>query len=307
MVLSINHLSKKIADSYKGYILGFVVGIVLFLIMLSRSNFSIQTMYMNEFAIWFLSISGVVMKFLSGLGVMLTYASVCAFVFRSSASQVKGSRKRLKVLKAVLIIPILAILAYALYTLVRALTYSQNLTLIENLTAIYGVWSLMFLVYIVPIVLGEYNPKLPMGTLEGVAERASSLKHSIWKGYQSYVWRDYGKVYSAEFERYHERMSKIRAVLSGFLLWPIAMVLMLFPPLGIVSVVLWFRIFSLDYKPFSDLERLLLMGIVTVVLLVTTYLFLAIGFPSLMIYFDLSYAIGIFFSLVLLGIVILRS
>lgn len=307
MTPSIRHLSKKIADSSAGYIMAIFVGGVILLVMLFINSFSFQTLYMSETAMLLLSISGVVMKFLSGLGVMLTYASVCALVFRLLTDQVKGSRKRFSALKTVLILPILAILTYAIYTLVKALVYSQNLTLIENLTAVYGIWSLMLLVYIIPIALGKYDPKLGKGTMEGVGERLGGLKHSIWRGYQSYIWRDYGRVYSVEFERYRERMADLRAVLSGFLLWPIALILILFPPLGILSVMLWFRIFSLDYKPFSGFERVLLTAIVVVVLFVTTYLFLASDLATLQVYFDFSYAIGMFFSIALLGIVIWQS
>lgn len=307
MVSIIRHLSKRLADSFTGYIMAFGFGVVLLLIMLFYNDFNLQTFYVNEPAIWLLSISGAVMKFLSGFGVMLTYASIGAFVFRAFAEQVKGNRKRLTVLKVVLIVPVFAILTYAIYTLVNALVFSQNLTIIENITAIYGIWSLMLLVYIAPIALENYNPRIRKGTLSEVGERVGDMKHFVWRGYQSYIWRDYGRVYSVEFQNYREKMDEVRAILSAVLLWPIALLLMLFPPLGILSIMLWFRIFSIDYKPLSDFERGSLILMVTVVLLITTYLFIAGGFVDLLIYFDVSYAIGMFFSIVLLGIVIWQS
>ncbi len=304
---SISDLSKRLADSNMYYAITFFVGIVILLVMLLMNGLDLQAMYMNETTTHLLSISGVVMKFLSGFGVMLTYASVCTFVFRRLSDSVKGNRRRLTILKAILILPVLVILVYATYTLANSLLYSQNLSFIENLTALYGMWSLMVLVYIIPVALGRYKPKTGKGTLESVGERISELRYSIWRGYQSYIWRDYGRVYSAEFERYRERMVVIRAILSGFLLWPIAMVLMLFPPLGILSIVMWFRILSLDYKPFSVLERVLLSIIVCAVLFVTTYLFLVSDLASLQTYLDLSYVFGIVFSITLFGIVIWRS
>jgi hypothetical protein len=307
MISSIRHLSKRLADSSTGYFVAFAVGVVLLLIMLFYNDFNLQTLYVNDLAMWLLSISGVVMKFLSGFGVMLTYASMVALTFHAFAEQVKGSRKRLSILKGVLILPIFAILTYAVYTLVNALVFSQSLTIIENLTAIYGVWSLMLLVYIVPIALGDYNPRLRKRALSEVGKKVGDMKHSVWRGYQSYIWRDYGRVYSVEFQSYRENMDEIRAVLSGVLLWPIAFLLMLFPPLSILSVMLWFRILSLDYKPFSGLERAFLISIISLVLLITTYLFITGGFVSLLIHFDVSYAIGMFFSIALLGIVIWQS
>jgi len=307
MTTSVRSFSKRLADGYTGYAIAFFVGVGLLLIMLFINAFNFQTLYMGEAVLFLLSVSGIVMKFLSGLGVMLTYASVCSFAFRLLAEQVKGNRKRLEILKLILVLPILSILGYAVYTLVNMLVYSQILSLFENLTAVYGIWSLMIIVYLVPVARGKYNPTTEKGTLEKVGEKVDGLKHSIWSGYQAYIWRDYGKVQSAEFERYHDRLVKIRVILSGMLLLPVAFVLMLFPPLGLLSVMLWFRILSLDYKPFSNLERVLLSFIVVVVLGITTYLFLAIGLPSLQVYFDFSYAIGIFFSIALLAIVIWQS
>lgn len=307
MTTSVRSFSRRVADGYSGYVVAFFVGVELFLIMLFIYDFNIQTLYMGETALFLLSVSGIVMKFLSGLGVMLTYASVCSIMFRSFAEQVKGNRRRFAILKLILVLPILAILGYAIYTLVNALVYSQILSLFENLTGVYGIWSLMLIVYLIPVVQGKYNPRTESGTLDKVGEKVGGVKHSIWSGYQAYIWRDYGKVKSAEFERYRDRLVKIRAILSGLLLLPIALVLMLFPPLGLLSIMLWFRIFSLDYKPFSNLERVLLTTIVIVVLCITTYLFLVIGLPSLQVYLDFSYGIGIFFSVALLAIVIWQS
>ncbi|MHA1951053.1 MAG: hypothetical protein ACXAAO_01810 [Candidatus Thorarchaeota archaeon] len=304
MSTSVRSFSRWLANGYTGYIIAFFVGVGLFLIMLFINAFNIQTLYISETALFLLSVSGIVMKFLSGLGVMLTYASVCSIVFRLLAEQVRGNRRRLASLKLILVLPILAILGYAIYTLLNALVYSQILSLFENLAAVYGIWSLMIIVYLVPVVQGKYNPTTEKGTIEKVGEK---VKHSIWSGYQAYIWRDYGKVQSAEFDRYHGRLVLIRAILSAVLLLPIALVLMLFPPLGLLSVMLWFRIISLNYKPFSKLERFLLSTIVVVVLCITTYLFLAIGFPSLQVYLDFSYGIGIFFSVALLAIVIWQS
>jgi hypothetical protein len=178
---------------------------------------------------------------------------------------------------------------------------------LHTLIAVYGVWSLMLMVYGVPVVLGNYNPNAKRGMLERVGEKANGLKHSLWSGYQSYVWKEYGKVYSVEFERYRKRMTEIRAALSAFLLLPLSFLLMLFPPLGVLGIALWFRIFSLDYKPFSTLERVLIMSVVLVVALVTTYLFLIVDLVGLVIYFDIAYAIGMFGSIVLLGFVIWKS
>jgi hypothetical protein len=306
-VAIVRSLGRRLADDNSGYVLSLAVGIIALLIMLLVNEFSFQTLYTSETVTQLLILTGVVMRFLSGFGIMLTYASLCVFVFRKLSDQVKGSKKRLTVLKIVFLLPIIAILVYAASKLTNTLVYSQQLSLIELVIAVYGVWSLMLMVYGIPVALGRYNPNARKGMLEKIGERVDRLKHSLWSGYQSYIWQEYGKVYSVEFERYRKRLTEIRAILSAILLLPIALVLMLLPPLGILSIALWFRGFSLDYKPFSRLERTLLMSVVIVVALVTTYLFLVIEIAGFVIYFDFSYAIGIFLSIALLGFVIWKS
>ncbi|MGD9381556.1 MAG: hypothetical protein PVI03_03855, partial [Candidatus Thorarchaeota archaeon] len=187
----IRQFSKDLADHSRGYFIAFSVGVMLLLIMLFYGGFDLQALYMNGPAIWLLSVSGVIMKFLSGFGVMLTYAFICSLLFRVLAVQVKGNRKRFSVLKTMLMLPMLAILSYAIYTFVNAIVFSQSLAFLENLTAVYGVWSLMLFVYIMPLSLGIYNPKTADSTLESVGKRIDNLRFSLWKGYQSYVWRDY--------------------------------------------------------------------------------------------------------------------
>ncbi len=99
MTTSVRSFSRRLADGYTGYVIAFFVGVGLLLIMLFINDFNIQTLYMGEAALFLLSVSGIVMKFLSGLGVMLTYASVCSIVFRSFAEQVKGNIRRFAILK----------------------------------------------------------------------------------------------------------------------------------------------------------------------------------------------------------------
>lgn len=48
MPISIRDLSKKLADSYAGYIMTSAVGDVPFLIMLSYKGLDVQALYVNE-------------------------------------------------------------------------------------------------------------------------------------------------------------------------------------------------------------------------------------------------------------------
>ncbi|MHA2601680.1 MAG: hypothetical protein AM324_006075 [Candidatus Thorarchaeota archaeon SMTZ1-83] len=286
------------------YLMGFSLGLILFLALLFQSQFDVQILFGGKGALLLLSLSGAVMRFLSGFGVMLTYAYICSIVLRGAAEQVKGSITRIRLLKIALTIPILFVLVYALYAFVNVYFYSRSLTLIENLTAVYGIWSLMLLVYIIPIAREEYNPQPVGSTIDNLDERLKGWKHALWRGYQLHVWKDYGRVYSEEFERYQQKMSEIRAILSGILLLPTASVLMILPPAGILAIMLWLRIFSLDYRPLARYEKLLLVSILVVVLLITTLLFLAMDISESIVYFGTSYSIGVFSSIALFGFVV---
>ncbi|MHA2378145.1 MAG: hypothetical protein ACXADS_02635 [Candidatus Thorarchaeota archaeon] len=308
MTFPLGNLSQRLANrNTVGYLVGFIVGLGLLLVLLLQSQFDLLLLFGGEGALLLLLLSGVVMRFLSGFGVMLTYAYICSIVLRFMAEQVKGSRERMNVLKLALIIPVLVVLVYAVYVFVNACFYLQSLTLIENLTAVYGIWSLMLIVYIIPIVREEYDPRTRRNTADNLHERLGNWKHALWKGYQLHVWKDYGRVYSEEFGRYQQKMTEIRVILSGILLLPTAFVLMIFPPIGILAIMLWLRIFSLDYKPLTRCERFLLVSTLAMVLLITTYLFLAVDISESLVYFDASYSIGVFFSIALLGVVVWQA
>ncbi|MFQ5833461.1 MAG: hypothetical protein ACE5H4_12210 [Candidatus Thorarchaeota archaeon] len=308
MTLPLDDLSRRFADrSTIGYLMGFFLGLVLLLVLLFQNQFDFLLLFGGEGALLLLSVSGVVMRFLSGFGVMLTYAYICSIVLRNVTEQVKGSRKRMRLLKLALIIPSLVVLIYAVYAFVNAYFYSQSLTLIENLTAVYGIWSLILLVYIIPIVREEYSPQVHGNSVDSLDEKLGNWKHALWKGYQLHVWKDYGRVYSEEFKRYQQRMTEIRAILSGILLLPTAFVLMILPPIGILAIMLWFRVFSMDNRPLTRGERFLLVFILATALLVATYLFLAMDISETLVYFNASYSIGVFFSIALFGVVVWQA
>jgi hypothetical protein len=165
----------------------------------------------------------------------------------------------------------------------------------------------MLLIYIIPVVREEYNPQPQRGMVDSLDEKMGNWKHALWKGYQLHVWKDYGRVYSEEFERYQQKMTEVRAILSGILLLPTALALMIFPPTGILAIVLWLRVFSIDNKPLTRSERFLLVFTLAMALLVTTYLFVAVDISEALVYFDASYSIGVFFSIALFVVVIWQA
>ena len=119
--------------------------------------------------------------------------------------------------------------------------------------------------------------------------------------------KDYGSVYEKEFERYGLRLFMIRAILSGLVLLPISLVLIKVTPLAILGVVIWLRMFSLNYKNFTNLERSYLVLVTISVALLTTIAFYQIELITYRLYFDVSYGSGLLSGIILLFLTILRK
>lgn len=245
------------------------------------------------------------MRFLSGLGLSLTYATFCSLMFRYLSSLMKGSKTKAKVVVFFILIPALGLIVYSLYTIWGAFL-SRSLTDLEFLSMIFGVWSLMIMVYVLPILKGEYTPEIEKDGLSKAQQKAGDLKFSVWKGYKSRVRKDYGTVYEKEFERYGSRLFMIRAILSGVVLLPISLILVNITPFAILSIVLWIRMFSLNHKHFSSLERGLLILVTLSVALLTTIAFFQSELIVYSAFFDVSYGIGLLSGIILLFGIILR-
>ena len=305
MQKTIGELSKRIADNQRNsYIFGVVGGLILYLLVLSFREWDIISLTLGEEFLTLAVVTGAVMRFLGGLGIALTYASFCAFAFRVLSSWIRGKRTRLKLTTMLVLVPALALAAYAIYTLWSALFLSRPLSLIEYASGIFGVWSLIIMVYIFPIIKSEYTPDLHQTKTGGVHQRVDAWKFSIWRGYQSKIRKDYGRVAEEEFERYGARLFTIRAVLSGILLLPISFVLITIPPLAIVSAILWVRIFSLDHRYFSRLERGMLVLVTGVVAVLTTVTFVHAETHGFNVFFSVSSGVGLLVGLVLLFMII---
>ncbi|MGY5876738.1 MAG: hypothetical protein RTU30_13400 [Candidatus Thorarchaeota archaeon] len=299
-----NTLSKRLRTFY---LTGLLVGSLLFLFVLAMNNWNLETLLGSTIITTLIAISGTAMKFLSGLGIMLTYATVCSVVFRATSKSMKRSPRTAKAVKVLLLVPIGAIAFYAIYKMYLALLLSETLTLIETLVAIYGIWSLVILVYAIPLIRKKYDPKFQSGTIDDTKGRLGEVKHTLWKGYQIRVHGDYGTVYAREFERYQDRINLIRIRLSAILLPALCIVLSIFPPLACLIIILWVRTLFIHDQPMTRYERFLLVVIVLAVLLISTAIFFLFEITLLLVYFDTAYSLGIFTSILVLAFVVITS
>lgn len=289
------------------YLTALVLGLFPFLYMMWLNNWSFSALIMAPIMLLPSLLSGVVMRFLSGVGIMLTFATVCSFLFSFASGFVKGSKRRAKTIRILVGVLMLLVGAYPIYKLVGGSTLAGTFGLLEDLGAILGIWSLILSVYIIPAIRARYQPEFDKGFVDELKERVGRIRHSLWKGYQSYIWKEYGKVYAEEFKSYQQSIAEIRNQLSVVLLLPIAIVLLPFPFLMAILVVLWLRTFSLDDEPLKTGERgLLILVSVTVILIETTILLYFVP-EAYSFYFNVAYLLGVLFSMVYLGLLIIRS
>ncbi|MHA1907659.1 MAG: hypothetical protein ACW98Y_10230 [Candidatus Thorarchaeota archaeon] len=301
-------LSKPVSKIYReGYIVAFLIGFIPLLYLLWQSGWDYSLLMTSFTMAGLFTVSGATMKFLSGIGIMLTYASFCTIIFKMSSDGMKGSKGRAKAIKGFLLVPLVAIAIYGGYKILTALLFNETLGFLEILISLYGVWSLVLSIYILPAIMGKYQPDYKESTTDKIRRRVDNFGYSLWRGYQTKVTRDYGKAYAKEFERYATQMDKIRAQLSGVLLLPLCLTLSVFPPLALVLVLLWIRSFSLNTKPLTSYERIMLIVSVLCVLILSTSVFLTFNLSMSLVYLDTAYGLGIIVSILILTTVVTRS
>ncbi|MHA1323985.1 MAG: hypothetical protein ACTSRL_14455 [Candidatus Helarchaeota archaeon] len=289
------------------YLLAFLAGLIPFLGILVYYNWDISQFWTIGFLTSLMTVSGSVMKFIGGLGLILTYAWGCAFALKLFSPQIKGRRNLAERLKLILILGSFALAAYGIYNILTSLTSLPDITLLTYLFTIYGICSLMLVVYLIPAIKEEFQPIAKPTRWERIKGKFGGFKYSLWKGYQTRVRKDFGKVFAKEYDHYKTDLEDMRDQLSGVLLAPITIIFIGFLPLFGVSIILWLRIFSQAKKPFLKLEKLLLSISIGCLLVFAIILFIVITDPFLMAIFNIVYGIGLIFSVILFMYVLSKA
>ncbi len=296
-----------IANKYQElYGISGMIGGGLFVIVLFVNAWDIATLLSTEYMLFFILVAGILLKTLSGIGIMLSYASFCTGVFKTFSGGMKGNPNRAKKVKIALLFPVFIIGGYGSYKILGGfLTITESP--LDIVITIYGVFSLMMSVYIIPAIRGEYQPKYAESRTNRLMKRFGEVRFSLWKGYQTGIRKDYGKAYAKEFERYSERLDRTREQLSGVLLLPMGIALFAIPPIAFPLIVLWLRSFTLDRRPLTTFERAILVLSAAVVALFGAFVLLTLGVPSLRVLFDVVYGLGILASIGTLAYIVSSS
>lgn len=298
---------RKDAIGRNHYAIGILAGSLILIVELYMNSWRLDLLINSPVLVLLTGLSTSIMKFLSGIGLMLTYASFCSFVFRRTSDMMRNKRQTATYIKTLLSLPVIAIAGYGILKMYTSLFLGESLNLIETLVSLYGVWSVVVTVYVIPVLRSTMQREDDPGIMADVRHRLGRMRYSLWKGYQFRVKKDFGKIYAKEFERYHDRTEIIRGELSGLLLLPMCIVIVIFSPLAGLLFVLWLRILSLERIPLSRGEKALLIITSLTVLLISTLVFLsAVSLPIIKL-LDLSYGLGIIGSIILLAYVIVKS
>jgi hypothetical protein len=287
------------------YAFAIVVGLFLLLGLFYINAWDLSALISTDYMVFLFSMSGVTMKVLSGIGIMLTYASLCRFVLRIFSDGMKGNPSFARRIKLALLIPVVVLVAYGISKIIGA-SISGGGT-IDLLITIYGIWSLMLSLYVFPAIQGRYQPEYKRSRRDDIQKRFGDAKFSLWRGYQTRVHKEYGKVYAKEFERYGERMDYLRAQLSGVMLLPLGIALIVLPPILLPLIVLWLRSFTLHRKPLNLFERIFLAIMALGIMLLSTLIFVLIDVAVTQILLDTVYGLGILTSIIVLGYIVISS
>jgi len=284
----------------------FVLGSILLIVLLFINAWDLSALLSKNYMLFLFSVSGVTMKVLSGIGIMLTYASICTMAFGIFSDGMKGNAVFARRVKLLLLVPIVAIAGYGIYKIIGAFLPGPE-TLLDVLITLYGVWSLMISVYLLPVLRGNYQPQFKESTTDKLRKHLGDTKYSLWSGYQTRVHKDYGKAYAKEYERYGEKLDKIRAQLSGVLLLPLGLALIVVPPLVMLLVVVWIRSLTLHKRPLTLFERGLLVIIVMGVLLLSSFIILTFDLSTTQQLVNVVYGFGILASIIVLAHIVTTS
>lgn len=299
--MSVQELSKRIADNQRrAYIIAVLAGMVPYIFLLYSYDWNPLSILIGEFAIGLSAFAGVFMRFISGLGIMLTYTTFCAFIFTIYARYLKGHKTRAKLVYTLILLMTLVPILYAFSKIGTVTLNLSGISFLDLLLTIAGVWSLVVLVYFIPVMRNEYNPALDQKRTTRVKAKVGNWRFSFLRKYREHISRDYGRVYESDFQKYGARMSGIRLLLSGLLLLPITLSLVTLTPIATVAFTLWIRTLSLNHKHFSNLERGLILLTILSVALLATFTFFQTGLVGLRLFFDVSYGLGLLSGIVLL-------
>ena len=114
--MSIRELSRKIADNRKSScFVAFMCGMITYMVLLYSNNWNLLSLVIEGFSVELAAVTGVVMRFISGLGISLTYTTFCTFVFSVMSSSLKGQRKTARLAYILTLIPTLILIFYTSY------------------------------------------------------------------------------------------------------------------------------------------------------------------------------------------------
>jgi hypothetical protein len=157
--MSVRELSEKIADNRRSaHIIAVLCGLVPFIFLVYSHEWNLLSILFGEFSIGLSTFAGVFMRFISGLDIMLTYTTFCVFMFAVLAPTLKGGKTLARLVYILILLMTLVLILYAFYKIGSVAFNLSGISFLDLPLAIAGVWSLVVLVYIVPVMKSEYDP-----------------------------------------------------------------------------------------------------------------------------------------------------
>nr|MDO8115477.1 hypothetical protein [Candidatus Sigynarchaeota archaeon] len=291
---------KKLAMTW-GIVLAATGAVMMFLLITGEAS-------LNFTLVIFL----MVVKFLAGFGTVIGISSFVIFMLTKFADKFNGeeNKKKLNLLLFSAVAIILFLLVYqGPYKIIQSfLVTGDTDNIIDKLLFIYGIVSLMFSLYIKPLLKDEFIAVTTVTTGDMIKKGLSGTASNIKKKF--FAWRkDYGKVERAEQEQLKEYLNVFRQRLAVVMMLFLGAGNVVFTIICAIFILGWLRIFYFTKRKPFRYEIYLIVGACIAICAISTLMSLVLDktplYVTIMGAFFFTY-ISQFLGLLIAAILYLR-
>ena len=201
----------------------------------------------------------IIIKFLSGFGLILSITSIGIFVLKTFSAKFKGNPNRMAIFLVIIILLPVVLLVYGGITIYRSnISEDYTTNLLNRIIFVYGIGTLMLSLYIIPLIKGNFADVTVVTTGDmiknSIGDGVRGLKKRFFK-----IRKDLGKVQLQDqlkikeyLEMWRQRLATVSLVLLGIGFF-------VFTPICVVFLIVWYRIYFLNARKLFKFEVVFLM------------------------------------------------
>jgi hypothetical protein len=210
----------------------------------------------------------IVVKFLAGFGNVIGISGVIIFMLTKFGSKFNGeeNKKKLKMLLVGMILIVFVLLVYQgpvkiIQSIIQLINGGNGNAdnLLDKILFIYGIVSLMWSLYIQPLLKGDFVAVTTVTTGDMLKKGFSDIKSNVKK--KLFQWRkEYAKVEIAEQQKLQDHLKTIRQRLAVIMMLFLGAGNLVFTTICAALIFGWFRIFYITNRKPLKYETYILVG-----------------------------------------------